>query len=317
MNRRQAMLALGATLVAPVAAGTASRAPRIAALLPRENCDEIARTVRPNLAAALASLGHPGVVFENHCFGNDWVRAEAIVREVLREGVDVLAVEGTPATRLAARLTRTVPIMSLQDDPVASGFVRDLTRPEGNVTGFSNIRPETPEKVIELLRLAIPGLKRAIVVSDAGYPGSELQNGAYVAAANAVGLAGASRVVEAGAIGAVFAAMKPGEAAYLPWALLDRERTAALALRHRVATMLNTRGYVEEGGLLSYSLHNRDPVARQAALLDKLLRGVPPRNIPWELPDRSHLAVNLGTAKALGLRIPPELLLRADQVVRD
>ena len=311
MNRRQALLVLAASML-PAAA----RPRRIAVLRPRESCEEEEREVIPRLAAGLARLGHQ-VSFENHCFGRDFARAGLLARKIVDGRPDVVVVEGTPATRLVLAHTATIPIMAILSDPVSGGLARDLAKPSGNLTGFSNSRPGSEGKVIELARIALPHLSRLFLVGDAAYPESARQIQPYLDAAKTAGAPAEVRLVAGPRLEAFFQTMRRDELAFLQWGSVDRERTAAAALKHRAATMLNTNGYVERGGFMSYSVHVQDMAAKQAALLDKLLRGIAPASIPWELPDRSHVAVNLRTAKELGLAVSPDLLVRADQVVRD
>jgi putative ABC transport system substrate-binding protein len=308
------MLALTATLVPGAALHAMPRQRRIAALLPRESCAEAMKEIRPALGSALARLGHD-VVFESHCFGSDFARAELLAREIVRAKPDVIVVEGTHATRLVLARTTTIPVMAVLANPVASGLARDLARPERNLTGFSNSRPGSEGKVVELARLAAPRLSRLILVSEASYPESALHIEPYVVAAKVAGMPAEVRLVDTAGLDALFRTLRRDELAFLQWGNVDKDRTAAMALSHRAATMLNTNGYVERGGFMSYSVHVVDVVSKQAALLDKLLRGIAPADIPWELPDRSHVGLNLRTAKILGLSIAPDLLLRADKVV--
>ena len=315
MDRRTAMIAL-ASLVASRGGWAAGRARRIVALLPRGSCEEAHTKIHPRMRAEMARVGQVDVAFESHCFGDDFARAEGLARDAIRSGADVIAVEGTPAARLVSRLTSTIPIMAVLGDPVASGFVRDLGRPEGNMTGFTNSRPETPQKIVELARLAVPGLSRLVLAARAGYPEAPRQLARYADAAQAAAVDADVQLVEPGELAGFFARARAGEVVHLRWGDEDSRPVAALALERRVPVILDNRGFVEHGGLMSYSLHHRNSARSQAVLLDKLLRGIAPAAIPWELPDRPHLAVNLRAAKVLSLQPLRELELRADQVIR-
>lgn len=315
MDRRRTLIALAA-LAAWRPAHAAARARHVTSLEPVDSCEPTDKGVVPALRQALAQLGLAPITFESHCFGNDFARAAAIARDAVRRGTGVIAAAGTPTALMVRGISGSVPVMAIVGDPVSAGLTRDLRRPEGNMTGFSNSRPETPAKIVELARSIMPGLQGLVFVGDAHYPQARVLLGPLEPAARAARVAHQIRLVDAAGWEALFASLKPRSVAYIQHASADGAQVAATALRHRVATIADDRGYVEHGGLMGYSVRTANISVRQATMLDKLLRGVAPADIPWELPDDVELSVNLRTAKALGLAIPSDLLLRADRVIQ-
>ena len=255
---------------------------------------------------------------EWRCFGMDPERGARMAAELVRMPVDVIFTQGTPQTRILQEATKTVPIVSMVLDPVASGFAKSLGRPGGNITGLCWLHPESYGKFVEVIRKAVPRMDRLVIVDDAAYVGGRELLGGYEAAGRAAGLPTEVRIVDLAKLEDVFIDIKRAGApvALLVFAEVRMPGVAAkLALRHGVPTMYNDRGYVEHGGLMSFTMYHENLDKRLVVMLGKILGGANPANIPWELPDRSHLAINLRTAKALGLAIPQELLLRADQVI--
>jgi putative ABC transport system substrate-binding protein len=249
-------------------------------------------------------------------------RLAALAQEFVRGGMDVIVAVWTPATAAARRTTTSIPIVtSGSSDPIAAGFASTLARPDGNVTGTSVLLTDTAGKRLQLLKDVTPGLTR-IAALHAGNqaPGfSQLDELRIVAPRFGVevrdfvyqGVDGlAAQLTEmrrGGAESLVVIAAHPIDEA--------RTQVAQLALRHRLPTACTFREYVEVGGLLSYGPNLSTIHKRAAYYVDRLLRGVRPADLPIEQATTFELVINLKTARALGLTIPPSLLARADQVI--
>ena len=251
-----------------------------------------------------------------------------LAAELVRLPVDVLVVGGTAAIRAAQHATRTIPIvMSGSYDPVQEGFVASLARPEGNITGLSFLQAELPGKRLELLKEAVPQSTRIAVLWNPVGPGyasrqSLLQN--LTAAARALGLQ--LHVVEvrhADELETTFAALPQARAD----ALLVMEdalvfstrlgrRLTDLAATGRLPAMYSWREHVDAGGLMAYGPSLQETYRRAATYVDKILKGAKPADLPVEQPTKFELIINLKTAKALGITIPPPLLLLADEVIQ-
>jgi len=245
-----------------------------------------------------------------------------LVTELLHSGVDVVVTTGPRETEAVKRATQSTPIvMLLVPDPVTEGFVKTLARPGGNVTGLTNLVPGLTQKYVELLREAVPAASHFAVLTspDVVAPeiGSELESAAHafkivLSIAPVSGpdnfdtaLAQAKREGAAGLIA-------PPNA----MTFLYRKRLVEAALKYRLPGIYWTREYVEEGGLLTYTADMKELRRRAATFVHKILKGAKPADLPVEQPTKFELVINLKTAKALGLTIPPSLLLRADEVIQ-
>jgi putative ABC transport system substrate-binding protein len=248
-------------------------------------------------------------------------RAAEIAAELVRLKVDVIVAQGTPAVIAAKQATSVIPIVfAAVGDPVGSGLVASLSRPGGNVTGLSTQQTDTASKRIELFREMVPGLRRLAIMGNVGNPSVELELSEVQSTARALGLeAAAFELRRAEDIAAAFDALKGhADALYVcadPLVFTNRIRVNTLAQGARLPTMYLLGEYVEAGGLMSYGPNVPDLYRRAADFVDKILRGVKPGDIPVEQPTKFDLVVNLTTAKALGLEIPPALLARADEVI--
>jgi putative ABC transport system substrate-binding protein len=248
-------------------------------------------------------------------------RYAEITAEFVRLRVDVIATYGTPTAVTAKRVTSAVPIVfALAADPIGSGLVASLGRPGGNVTGMSTQHADFPGKRLELLREVVPRLHRLAVMANVGNSASvremrELQQMAQTLGLDFV----ASEIRRAEDIAPALEALKGRvDALYLPPdALTDANRVLinGAALSAQLPTMYAYREYVQAGGLMSYGPNYPDLFRRSADLVDKILHGTKPGEIPVEQPTKFDLVINLKTAKALGLEIPPPLLATADEVI--
>jgi putative ABC transport system substrate-binding protein len=241
--------------------------------------------------------------------------------EFVRLKVDVIVTIATPATRAAKEATAVIPIVfAAASDPVGTGLVTNLARPGGNVTGLSNQISETVGKKIELLREIVPRVRRLAIMANVGNPASVLDMGEAHASAGTLGLeVTTSEIRRAEDISPAFDAFKGRvDALYVcvdPLVNTHRIRISTLALAARLPTMHGLREYVESGGLMSYGPNIPDLLRRAADHVDRILRGAKPGDIPVEQPTKFDLIINLTTAKALGLEVPPTLLARADEVI--
>ena len=205
-------------------------------------------------------------------------------------------------------------------DPVGGGFVATLARPGGNVTGLSLQQTDVAGKRVELLRDAVPGLRRMAILVNVGNANAVLELGEIQAAASRLGLATAtSEIRRAEDIVSAFEALKSrADAIYVvaePLVFSNRARVHTLAMAARLPAIYNSREYVEMGGLMSYGPNFPDMFRRAADLVDKILRGARPGDLPVKQATTFDLVINLTTAKALGLVIPESFLVRADEVI--
>jgi putative ABC transport system substrate-binding protein len=247
-------------------------------------------------------------------------RAAEIAAEFVRMKVDIIVTAG-PYTVIAKQATSTIPIVfAIANDPVAGGIVANLRRPGGNVTGLSLQLGELSGKRLELLREAVPQLHRLAVIANVGYLDAVLELGNIQTTAQTLGLTVTPlEIRRAEDIVPAFTALKTqAEALYVvPDALIFANRTTiiTLALGARLPTMFNDREFIQVGGLMSYGTNISERFRRTADYVDKVLRGTKPGDIPVEQPTKFDLTINLTTAKALGLEIPPALLARANEVI--
>jgi putative tryptophan/tyrosine transport system substrate-binding protein len=243
--------------------------------------------------------------------------------ELVRLGVDAIVASPTPAALAAKNATATLPIVGIGfDNPIENGLVVNLARPSGNVTGLSyGAGPEIFGKDVELLREMLPALRHVAVLSNPAGPNHALMIGNVNKAARALGVV--ILLLKAsgpGEFDGAFAAManERVEALFIfgdPMLGVHRARLAELAVQYRLPSMHTNRPHVEAGGLMCYGPSFSDLWRRAAAYVDKILKGARPADLPIEQPTKFELIINLRTAKALGLEIPPTLLARADEVI--
>jgi putative ABC transport system substrate-binding protein len=248
-------------------------------------------------------------------------RSPEIIAEFVRLKVDVIVTHATANILAAKQGTSVIPIVfAAVGDPVGIGVVDSLARPGGNITGLSNQFTDAAGKRVELLREVVPGLRRLAILANVGIANAALEIGEVEAAARTIGLEVAtSEIRKAEDIAPAFVALKGrAEALYVfgePLANTNRARISALALDARLPTMAGFREIVDAGGLISYGANLTDQFRRAADFVDKILRGTKPGDMPVVQPTKFELVINLNTAKALGLEVPPTLLARADEVI--
>ena len=262
------------------------------------------------------------IEIESRWAEGNYDRLPGLAADLVRLKVAVIVTYGTPASQAAKRATATVPIvMAAIIDPLASGLVTSLARPGENLTGQSMMSPDLVEKQLEILKEVVPKVSRVALLHNPANPGNAPQVRHAQDAARALGvrlqLLGARGPSE---IDSAFAAMtneQAGAVIVLVDAMLqdNRTRIADLAARHRLPAVYGLSDYAEAGGLLAYGPNRLDMFRHAATYVDKILKGVKPGDLPVERPNKFALVLNLKTAKALGLTIPPPLLQRADQVI--
>ena len=247
-------------------------------------------------------------------------RYSEIATEFVRLKVDVILTVGT-AVPAAKQATSTIPIVfAIAVDPVGSGLVASLARPDGNVTGSSGQSVELAGKRVEILRELLPDLRRMAIIGNVDYEGAVREIGEVQAAAAKLGLnADVLEIRHARDVVPAFETLKSGtQALYVcPDALVNANhaRINTLALGLRLATMHPVRDYIGAGGLMSYGASTTDLFRRAGDLVDKILKGAKPADLPVEQPTKFELVINLTTAKALRLTIPEAFLLRADELI--
>jgi len=253
-------------------------------------------------------------------------RLPALTAELVALKVDVIVASGTPQALAVKEVTRTLPIVfAAVADPIASGVVTSLARPGGNITGTSLLAPDLVGKRLEQLKQAVPSISRVAVLWQPGGLGEradkEMLQGTEVAA-RALGVR--LQVVEARGpedFDRAFSDMiraRAGAVTVLPSNIFitERRRLVDLAAKKRLPAVYGLREFVDTGGLMSYGANPADSFRRAATYVDKILKGAKPGDLPIEQPTKFELVINLKTAKALGLTIPPSLLGRADEVIR-
>ena len=250
-------------------------------------------------------------------------RLPALAADMVRLKVDVIVTGGPTATRTAKETTNTVPIVMSQDsDPVGNGFVASLARPGGNITGLATLSPELSGKRLELLKEIVPKLNRVAVLGTSTNPGNAqgLKETELAAKAFRVQLQYLD-VRDPKDIEIAFreASREQADAVLVlggPVVLPQRTKVAELAVKNRLPAIYNRPEFVEAGGLVSYSASYTDMSRRAATYVDKILKGAKPADLPVEQPTKFEFIINLKAAKQIGLTIPPNVLARADKVIK-
>jgi putative tryptophan/tyrosine transport system substrate-binding protein len=250
-------------------------------------------------------------------------RLANLASELVRLNVDVIVTAGPTAVPSAKQATATIPIvMTFDTDPVGNGFVASLARPGGNITGLSSLSPEISGKQLELLKEIRPKLSHVAVLGTSTRPGHAHALREVELAARAITVQLQFLDVQTpNDIEIAFRAASKGRAEAvlaLGSAVLNsyRRQVADLAAKNQLPTVYDRREFVEDGGLLSYGVSLDDLHRRAAVYVDKILKGAKPADLPVEQPTKFELVINLKTAKQIGLTIPPNVLARADRVIR-
>jgi putative ABC transport system substrate-binding protein len=274
----------------------------------------------------LRELGYvegKNIVIEYRAAEGKLDRLPGLAAELIDHNADVIVTAGPADTRAAKKATTTIPIvMTFDNDPVGNGFVASLARPGGNITGMSTLAPELSGKQLELLKEIVPKLSRVAVFGNSTNPGNGLALREIERAAGALkvklqildvlnprDIEAAFRTASKGRDEAVLVLGSP---------VINSQRTQLvdLAVKSRLPAIYYTAEVVEAGGLMAYGVNRNDLARRAATYVDKILKGAKPADLPVEQPIKFEFIVNLKAAKQIGLTIPPNVLVRADRVIR-
>jgi len=329
MDRRRFLLTWLATALAAPTLGAeaqpATSAPRVGFLSPSSLSDARTKRYFEIFQQGLRELGYVegrNIGFEARWAEGKYSRLPGLAVELVRLNMTVIVTYGGAATQAARKATGTVPIvMAVVQEAVSTGLVSSIARPGGNITGTSSMSTELVEKQLQLLKEVVPKISRVALLGNPAQPGHAFQvrQAQDTARALEVGL----QVLEArdpGDIDKAFAAMtteRTNAIIVLPDSMLldHRTRIASLATQGRLPMISALSVHAEAGGLMAYGPSISEAFRRAATYVDKILKGTRPGDLPIEQPTKFELVINLKTAKALGLTIPPSLLLRADQVI--
>jgi putative tryptophan/tyrosine transport system substrate-binding protein len=327
MTKGMILVALCSLLLAPCSAVEAqqpTKIPRIGYLAAASRSISSARAEA--FRQGLRELGYvegKNIIIEYRYGEEKLNRLPAHAAELVRLKVDVIVTAAPSVTRATKKATITIPIIMAQDrDPVGNGFVVSLARPGGNITGLSTLAPEVSGKQLELLKEIVPRLSRLAVFGTSSIPGHtqslreiELAAGAFKVQLQYLDVLG-SKDIET----AFRAASKWRADGVLvlggPVLIQQRPQIADLTAKNRLPAMYNSPEFVEDGGLMTYSTNITDLHRRAATYVDKILKGAKPADMPVEQPQKFELLINLKAAKQIGLTIPPNVLARADRVIR-
>ena len=329
MRRRKFITFLGGAAVWPLAAHAqqGERVRRIGVLMAFDDNDSRAKVWLARFIQGLSELGWTAgrnLQMDVRWAGDDVERMRMFAKELVNLQPDVILAFGTPVTAALKRETRTIPIVfAIVSDPVGEGFVASLSRPGGNITGFHNSEASIGGKWLELLKEVAPGISRAAMIFN---PDTAPGHGKYYmpdfeATARSLKVEPISAPVRSLAeLETVITALgrEPGSG-FVAMAdfflFINREATISLAARNNVPAVYPWSDVVMAGGLLSYGPDLEDIVRRAAPYVDRILHGANPTELPVQVPTKFELAINLKTAKALGLTVPRSMLLSADEVI--
>jgi putative ABC transport system substrate-binding protein len=319
-----ALCAMLLALCVPASAQQPAKVPRIGVLWLYS--PTIASPFAEAFRQGLRGLGYvegQNIALEERWAEGRFDRLPSLAAELVRLNVDIIMTTSTPGAQAGQQATKSIPIvLTLVSDPVESGLVGSLARPGGNVTGLSLMHPDLTGKRLELLKEVIPKLSRVAVLSNSANPIIPPLLRETEAAARALGIQ--LQVVEVRGpteFDGAFSAMtrdRAGALVVLPDGIFqnERRRIAALAVKSRLPAMYAWKEAVEDGGLMSYGASVPDIFRRAATYVDKILKGAKPAELPVEQPIKFEFVINLKAAKQIGLTIPPNVLARADKVIK-
>ena len=273
--------------------------------------------------AGLRDLGYvegQSVVIDERYAEGQPDRLPGLVRELIARRVDVFVTSGGAAALAAKDTTTTVPIVAITSNHVGVGLVRSLAHPGGNVTGLELLSADLSVKWLELLKATVPNLARVGVLADTSGPSTQFERMNAVASSLGLKLVRLGARDAAGIDAAFTQAVRERVGGLIPVSspvfAAHKRDIVSLAAKHRLPAMYEHRDFVDSGGLMSYGPNLDDVFRRAAVFVDKILKGSKPGDLPVEQPTKFELVINLKTAKALRLTIPPAVLLRADEVIQ-
>jgi putative ABC transport system substrate-binding protein len=327
MNRREFITLLGGAAAWPMAARgqQRERMRRIGVLIGRDENDPEGKPRYSAFTQALADLGWTdgrNVRIDLRWEGADTDRIRALAQELVGLQPDIILTDGTPATAALQRETQTIPIVvANMSDPVASGIVSRLNQPGGNITGFSGYEASLGGKWLELLSEMAPGLKRVAIMFNPDTSPASAYMPSLETAARSLKLVPTIAPVHSDAeieTAIIALGREPGGGlVVMPdiFVVAHRAQIISAAARNNVPAVYHLSTFARGGGLLSYGIDQVDNFRRAATYVDRILRGAKPAELPVQLPTKFEMVLNLKTAKALGLAIPPSILLRATEVI--
>ena len=323
MNRRTWLLGSLGLLAAPLAADAqpAEKMPRIGILRPGSPPDPLVEAFRHGLRELGYVEGRNIRIEYRWTEGKD-ERLPDLAADLVRLKVDIIVTSGL-GTQAAKRATTTIPIvMQVSIDPVKEGLIASLARPGGNITGLATLTEDLPGKWMELLKEILPRVSRVAVLYDPTSSAAAQLKASEAAARSLDVHLQTLKVRRPDELGAALAEAQRDRAEGLivfgsGFIFVHRTRLVELATKHRLPTIYDQRQFVVgSGGLMSYGPNIHDMFRRSAAYVDRILKGAKPADLPVELPTQFELVINLKTAKALGLTIPPAVLARADEIIQ-
>ena len=324
MDRRTFIATLaGGLLAAPLAAGAqqAEKSARVGYLTTGERLGPVAEAF-PEALRGYGWVEGRNLVMEYRFGGEQYERLAVLAADLARLQVDVIFAASAPAAQAAKAATTTIPIVfHTLNDPVRAGFVASFARPGGNMTGNAGLGPELDQKRIELLKELVPSLSAATVLVNPSNPMTPPRLGVIEETGRALRVQ--VRVLTASnakGLDEAFQAMVRSKPAGLivfedPVFTLHRQRIIDFARNQRLPAVYTQSNWAVQGGLVEYAPNQREMFRQAAGYVDRILRGAKPADLPIQQPTKYELVINLKTAKALGLTIPPSLLQRADQVI--
>jgi putative tryptophan/tyrosine transport system substrate-binding protein len=319
-----AFTALLLTLSLPAQAQQPKNVPRIGVLVGGSASSDSARI--DALRQGLHELGYvegKNIVIEYRYAEAKVDRLSGFAAELVRTKVDLIVTAGPAATGAAKEATNTIPVVMAQvNDPIGAGFVANLARPGGNITGLSVMAPELSGKQLEILKEIVPRLSRVAVLGTSTQPGNTQTLKGTEIAARALGVQ--LQYQEIGGAKDIETAFRDARKGHVdgllllssPVLFIHRAKIVELATKSRLPAIYYQIEYVEDGGLMTYSANVVDLWRRTAAYVDKILKGAKPADLPVEQPKKFEFVVNLKAAKQIGLTIPPNVLARADKVIK-
>jgi putative ABC transport system substrate-binding protein len=327
IRRREFITLLGGAVAWPLAARAqqGQRMRRIGVLTLGDENDPLRKGFVSAFTQALADLGWAdsrNLRIDLRWWGDETNRVRALAQELVGLQPDIIVTSNTPATAALQRETRTIPIVFANvADPVASGIVARLNQPGGNVTGFATLEASLAGKWLELLSEIAPGLKRAAIMFNPDTAAVSTYLPSFETAARSLKIvsiiAPVHSDVEVESTIIAFGREPGGGLVVMPgvFTTLHRAPIILAAARNNVPAVYSDSAYARDGGLLSYGVDHVDTFRRAATYADRILRGAKPAELPVQLPTKFEMVVNLKTAKALGLAVPPSIMLRADEVI--
>jgi putative ABC transport system substrate-binding protein len=324
MKRREFIAVLGGAAAWPFVARAqeAGKIPRIGYLSPRPKLSLVDRSFMQGLGE-LGYVDDKNILIEFRFAAGNFKRLPAMAAELVRLNVDVIVTVVTQASLAAKGATKTIPVVMLAvSDPIAAGLIKSLARPGGNITGTSSQTAEVQGKSLQLLKQVVPKLRRVAVLWN---PANAIFQTQMLQAAKEAAIALDLKLHEFGVrnpneLDHVFAAISNAHVGALmvlgdPTLIVHKAQIIKFAAKIRLPAIYATKDHAEAGGLIAYWPDYAAQFRRGAFYVDKILKGVKATDLPVEQPTKFELAINLKTAKALGLQIPPALLIRADKVI--